>query len=228
MSAPHRPSNAKWLDCQQHGPGSNAELLVVEGDSALASVAAIRDEHTQAVLALQGKPLNAWFANKARVDHHAQYQLLAQALGLASPTTFDAHALLTLRFDRVALLLDPDADGIHIGALLLLYLQRWLPLLLSSGRVLQLRAPMFELVCPVTGDVQHADNPVQRQALAARMTAAAAGAPPRVLVHRGLGTISPEVLRRRCVNPATRQAQVVGDADIQAVIAVFGQATLGA
>jgi DNA gyrase subunit B len=226
MSAQNRPSNAKLLDCQQHGPGSNAELLLVEGDSALASVAAMRDEQTQAVLALQGKPLNAWLANQKRVANHAQYQLLAQALGLATPTALDEHELATLRFERVALLLDPDADGIHIGALLLLYLQRWLPLLLSSGRVLQLRAPMFELVCPVTGDVQHADNPAQRQALAARMTTAAAGAPPRVLVHRGLGSIAPEVLRRRCLDPITRQAQVVGEADMQAVIAVFGQTTL--
>jgi DNA gyrase subunit B len=223
MSAQHRPTQAKLLDCQLHGPGSGAELLLVEGDSALASVAAVRDESCQAVLALQGKPLNAWVATAARVAQHAQYKLLAQALGLPSPTTvLDQSVLPTLRFERIALLLDPDADGIHIGALLLLYLQRWLPLLISTGRVIQLRAPMFELVCAVTGDVQHADNPPQRQALAARMTGTANGAPPRVLAHRGLGSIAPDVLRRRCVVPATRQAQVIGDADVQAVIAVFG------
>ncbi len=226
MSAPYRPTQAKLLDCQVHGPGSGAELLLVEGDSALASVAAVRDDRCQAVLALQGKPLNAWVATPARVAQHAQYTLLAQALGLPSPTTaLDEALLATLRFERIALLLDPDADGIHIGALLLLYLQRWLPLLVSSGRVIQLRAPMFELVCAVTGDVQHADNPPQRQALVTRMTAAADGAPPRVLAHRGLGSIAPEVLRRRCVDPATRQAQVVSVADVQSVIAVFGQTT---
>jgi DNA gyrase subunit B len=214
------------LDCQAHGPGSGAELLLVEGDSALASVAAIRDERRQAVLALQGKPLNAWVATDARVAQHAQYKLLAQALGLPSPTTpLDEALLTTLRFERIALLLDPDADGIHIGALLILYLQRWWPLLLSTGRVVQLRAPMFELVCEVTGDVQHADNPPQRVALATRMTLAASGMPPRVLSHRGLGSIAPEVLRRRCVDPATRSAQPVTDADVQAVVAVFGSAT---
>jgi DNA gyrase subunit B len=226
MSAQHRPTQAKLLDCQVHGPGSGAELLLVEGDSALASVAAVRDARCQAVLALQGKPLNAWVATSARVAQHAQYKLLAQALGIPSPTTvLDESLWPTLRFERIALLLDPDADGIHIGALLLLYLQRWLPLLVSSGRVVQLRAPMFELVCAVTGDVQHADNPPQLQALVTRMTSAADGAPPRVLAHRGLGSIAPEVLRRRCIDPATRQAQVVSVADVQSVIAVFGQTT---
>jgi DNA gyrase subunit B len=222
MSAQHRPNNAKLVDCAQHGASSGAELLLVEGDSALASVVAVRNEQNQGVLALQGKPLNAWSATQTRVAQHAQYKLFAQALGLATPTAMDEANLATLRFERVCLLLDPDADGIHIGALLMLYLQRWLPLLISSGRVLMLRAPMFELVCPATGDVQHADNPLQRQHLATRMTDAAGGAPPRVLAHRGLGSIAPEVLRSRCVDPRTRQAHVVGAADVSAVIAVFG------
>jgi DNA gyrase subunit B len=221
MSAQHRPTNAKLEDSQDHGAGT--ELLLVEGDSALASVAAVRNERTQAVLALQGKPLNAWVATQARVAAHAQYRLLAQALGLATPTAITETEMAKLRFERVMLLLDPDADGIHIGALLVLYVQRWLPALISSGKLFQLRAPMFELVCGVTGEVQHADNPLSCRALAARMATAAGGAPPRVQAHRGLGSITPEVLRARCLDPATRQAQAVTAADVQAVINVFGQ-----
>jgi DNA gyrase subunit B len=223
MSAQHRPTNAKLEDCTDHGVGT--ELLLVEGDSALASVAAVRNESTQAVLALQGKPLNAWMASEARVAAHAQYRLLAQALGLAKPTAIAESELAGLRFERVMLLLDPDADGIHIGALLVLYVQRWLPALITSGKLFQLRAPMFELVCGVTGDVQHANNPPLCRALAASMAAAAGGAPPRVQAHRGLGSIAPAVLRTRCLDPATRQANVVTAADVQAVIAVFGQPT---
>jgi DNA gyrase subunit B len=221
MSAQHRPANAKLEDSKGHGPGT--ELLLVEGDSALASVVAVRNERTQAVLALQGKPLNAWVAAEARVAAHAQYRLLARALGLAAPTAVTESELASLRFERVMLLLDPDADGIHIGALLVLYVQRWLPALISHGKLWQLRAPMFELVCAVTGDVQHANNPPHCQALAARMAAAAGGAPPRVQAHRGLGSIAPQVLRARCLDPATRQASVVTAADVQAVIGVFGQ-----
>ena len=213
---------------------TSAELLLVEGDSALASVCAVRSERTQAVLALQGKPLNAWHASAARVAQHVQYQLLAKALGLRSAacdagttvitgmTGSGAQTPASLRYDRVVLLLDPDADGIHIGALLVLFVQRWLPQLVQQQRLWQVRAPMFELVAADSGEVQQADNPVHCQALAARMTAAARGVRPRVQAYRGLGGIAPEVLRSRCVDPSTRQAHAVSAADVQAVVDVFG------
>ncbi len=225
MVARYRPDQAKLSDSQQHGDG--AELLLVEGDSALASVCAVRDPRTQAVLALQGKPLNAWHANATRVAQHAQYRLLAQALGLAAAAVAgsvghgqpDPH---TLRYERVVLLFDPDADGIHIGALLVLYVQRWLPWLIQRQQLWQVRAPMFELVAADSGEVLQADNPVHCQALATRMAHAASGARPRVQAYRGLGGIAPDVLRSRCVDPSTRQAHAVGAADVQSVVDVFG------
>ena len=234
MNARYRPANAKLEDCQQHGAGTGTELLLVEGDSALASVCAVRNPRTQAVLALQGKPLNAWQASAARVAQHAQYRLLALALGVnAAPVTAqdaDADAAAAtatasqqpLRYERVLLLFDPDADGIHIGALLVLYVQRWHPQLIVQQQLWQVRAPMFELVAAASGEVQHADNPVHCQALAQRMAQAAGGERPLVQAYRGLGSIAPEVLRSRCVDPATRQAHAVTAADVQAVVDVFG------
>lgn len=224
MNTRYRPTNAKLMDCLQHGPGTGAELLLVEGDSAMASVCAVRSEQTQAVLALQGKPLNAWQASAARVAQHAQYQLLTQALGATAmpgePT--GQAAARPARYERVVLLFDPDADGIHIGALLVLYVQRWQPQLITAGQLWQVRPPMFELVAADSGEVQQADNPVHCQTLAARMAEAAGGARPRVQAYRGLGGMAPDVLRSRCVDPATRRANAVGPADVQAVVAVFG------
>ncbi len=257
MSSPFRPGNAKWVDCRTHGAGSGAELILVEGDSALDSVMAVRNPQTQAVLALQGKPLNAWGATPARVARHGQFQLLAKALGMASPiaggagakdqpagagkahTTPDLFAPPemdgvaetpdnhTARFERLVLLFDPDADGIHIGALMVLYVRRWLPALLQAGQLWQVRAPMFELVAADTGQVHQADHPAACQALAQQLTLAAAGAPPQVQAYRGLGSVSPAVLRDRCVDPATRKEHQIGDADVQAVIDVFGGGVRG-
>jgi DNA gyrase subunit B len=218
MNKPYRPSNAKLEDCREHGPGSGAELLLVEGDSALASVVAVRDERHQAVLALQGKPLNAWVATPARVAQHVQYQLLAQALG----TVAGAVATPSDRFERVVLMFDADADGIHIGALMVLYVQRWLPALIEQGRLWQVRAPMFELVAADSGEVHQTDNPMQQKALVEQLTLAAGGQRPRVQAYRGLGSMAPEVLRRHCVNPSTRNAHGVSAADLQAVIEIFG------
>jgi DNA gyrase subunit B len=223
VSARHAPSRAKLADSLDHGPGT--ELLLVEGDSALASVCAVRDERTQAVLAFQGKPLNAWQASAPRVAAHAQYRLLAEALGLAcavAPLT-DGD-LGRLRFERLALLLDPDADGIHIGALLVLFVQRWWPALIGAGRLWMLRAPMFELVAADSGEVRYADHPGQCQVLAAQMTQASGGQAPRIQAHRGLGSIRPAVLRERCVDPTTRAGHALAAAEVQAVVSVFGQA----
>ena len=233
MNTRYRPANAKLTDCLHHGPGSGAELLLVEGDSAAASVCAVRNEQNQAVLALQGKPLNAWHASAAKVAAHAQYRLLAQAMapltlaphsttGAAPPHPPEQVALPDWRYARVVLMFDPDADGIHIGALLVLYMQRWWPQLITQGRLWQVRAPMFELVASGSGDVQQADNPVHCLALTAQMALADGGARPRVQAYRGLGSIAPDVLRSRCVDPATRRAFALSANDVQAVVDVFG------
>ena len=103
------------IESQRHGAG--CELFLVEGESAAGAVAAVRDARTQAVLACQGKPLNAWRATPARVAAYPLYPQLASALGWSS--VVDSSATAAPRFERVMLLFDPDADGIHIGALLL-------------------------------------------------------------------------------------------------------------
>ena len=73
----HSQSQAKLSDSQAHGAG--CELILVEGDSAASSVVAVRDARTQAVLPLQGKPLNAWRADAAKVRDNILYRQIAQA-----------------------------------------------------------------------------------------------------------------------------------------------------
>ena len=236
MATRYAQARAKFADCQDHGPGSRAELFLVEGDSAASSVLAVRDERFQAVLPLQGKPLNAWAASAAKVSRHVLFQQLAQALGLASPTAWPASSQhsAAVRFERVVLLFDPDADGIHIGALTVLYFQRWLPQLIAGGQLWLARAPMFELEVPAalrlvngaaSAPFHYAYNPPQCQQMAAQLRTQAGGAEVRVRAFRGLGSIAPELLRERCVHPATRVAHALGAAEVQAVVDVFGGAT---
>jgi len=228
MATRFSQSRSKLVDCRQHAPGSGCELLLVEGDSAAKSVVAVRDDRLQAVLALQGKPLNAWAAPPAKVAKHVLFRQLADALGLDEPTALPDGAAARLRFDRIALLFDPDADGIHIGALMLLYFQRWLPGLIEDGRIWLVRAPMFELVPHVRGadtpgaTRRHAYNPVQCRAMAEAMRAADGGTEVRVQAFRGLGSFAPALLRSLCVDPTTRVAHAVSSRDVQAVIGVFG------
>ena len=118
------------------------------------------------------------------------------------------------------LLFDPDADGIHIGALVQLYFARWLPALVETGVLWLVRAPMFEIV-DADGVVHHALTPEHRDRIV--RTLPTEPAPPMARALRGLGGFAPETLRRLCVDPATRLARVVTPADIDEVIAVFGR-----
>lgn len=222
--ARYAQSRAKLADCAAHGPGSGAELFLVEGDSARDSVLPVRDERCQAVLPLQGKPLNTWAASAEKVQRQVLFQQLAQALGLESPTAAPAGGVAALRYERVLLLFDPDADGIHIGALMTLYFARWLPALLDAGALWLVRAPMFELV-DAQGEIHHAWQPPQCERLVAEFTARDGGARPMVRTLRGLGGLAPQTLQRLCVQPGSRIAHAVTAREVQAVLDVFGDSS---
>lgn len=221
MPGPARYSQAraKLADCELHGAGT--ELILVEGDSAQDSVLAVRDARTQAVLPLQGKPLNAWAASQEKVEQQVLFQQLAQALGLPSAVALPEGGVTSLRHERVVLLFDPDADGIHIGALVQLYFARWLPDVVSAGLLCLCRAPMYELV-DADGVVHHALTPDHRQRIELSLRTPPGMPPPMVRALRGLGGFAPQTLRRLCVDPATRLARVLSPDDVQQAIDLFG------
>jgi DNA gyrase subunit B len=223
MPGPARYSQAraKLADCESHGAGTGAELILVEGDSAQDSVLAVRDARTQAVLPLQGKPLNAHAAPPEKVARHVLFQQLAQALGLASPMALPDGGIAALRYERVVLLFDPDADGIHIGALVQLYFARWLPAIVQSGMLWLCRAPMFELV-DADGVVHHALTPDHRQRIEQSLRTSDDTPSPMVRALRGIGGFAPDTLRRLCVDPATRLARALTPRDVQDAVDLFG------
>jgi DNA gyrase subunit B len=218
--ARYSQSRAKLADCELHGGGTGSELILVEGDSAQDSVLAVRDARTQAVLPLQGKPLNAWAASPEKVAQHVLFQQLAQALGLAGPIALPEAGLAALRFERIVLLFDPDADGIHIGALVQLYFARWLPPVVEAGMLCLCRAPMYELV-DADGVVHHALTPDHRQRIEQSLRRDEQTPLPMVRALRGIGGFAPDTLRRLCVDPATRLARVLTPRDVQDAVHLF-------
>lgn len=189
----------------------------MEGDSAALSVMAARDAHTQAVLPMQGKPLNALKATPAKVAASPLFAALVDALGTGWGETF---ALSGLRYERVLLLLDPDADGVHIGALMLMYFQRWMPALLDAGHVWMVRPPLGE-VRDAAGVATFAYTQPQFLDLAQAARALPAGE-ATVLRYRGLGGLSGEALRHTCLAPGSRLARVMAASDAAMAAEVFG------
>jgi DNA gyrase subunit B len=211
---------AQFYPCRQHAPDADAELFIVEGDSAAQAVAAVRNPALQAVLALQGKPVNAARASAARVGTSPWLAKLTALLGDAPGT---ALPLGELRYRRLLLLMDPDADGIHAGALLLIFLYQHMRALIDEQKVYIVHAPWAE-IRRSNGTLQlsyHAAE-FQQQSRAAR----AAGA-CQIIRYRGLGTITPEILARECVASATRRQRVLTMADAENAAAVFGASRVG-
>ena len=203
---------SKLADSAAHGPGSGAELFVVEGDSAAAAVARVRNPRLQAVLPMQGKPLNAARATRLKLLDHPFFGPLAAAIGTGLEADCEPGRA---RYERVLVLTDPDADGIHCGFLVLLFFHRWLRPLLDAGRIELVRPPWGEAV--VAGEILLGFSEPELMALATRARAGG-GAVRR---FRGLAALDAETLREACVDPATRRAERISAAAVATMIEVI-------
>ena len=206
----------KLFDCAQHAPEVPAELFIVEGDSAADAVTALRNPQFQSVLPIQGKPTNALKASSRRILRSPWFGTLIGTLGIAAGT---ALPLADLRYRRVLLLLDPDADGIHCAALLQMFFFRFMRRLIEDGQIEIVHAPWGELR-PPQGIPLLAYHEAEFQALCRQADARGESRAVRVR-HRGLATITPALLAQTCIDPRTRNAHVLTVADVELAIAIF-------
>jgi DNA gyrase subunit B len=210
----YRAGPVKLIDCERHGPG--CELFVVEGDSAASAVAALRDATFQAVLPMQGKPMNALRATPAKTAGYPLFQAIEMSLGVRSPLH---SAPSSLPFERVLLLFDPDADGIHCGALMLMYFYARLRPLLEAGCVHMVYPPWVQFSFEDGAQAAFAYTEAQGQDMAAKLRAG--GKAFTTQRPRGLAGIDAALLQQTCIAPSTRRSRVLGVADAQMAISVF-------
>lgn len=139
----------KLTDCEM--TGMEAELFLVEGDSAGGSAKGGRDKETQAILPLRGKGLNSWEVDRTQVLANQEIQNIAVSLGIDPHEYDDEIDLSGLRYGRVILLSDADDDGLHIQALLLTLFFRHFPALIRHGHVHIAHPPLFRIDVPSQG-----------------------------------------------------------------------------
>ena len=189
----------KLADCTAPG-ATGSELFVVEGDSAGGSAKQGRDRVHQAILPLRGKVLNVESAPLTKVLENKELSDLVTALGCGLGKNFE---LSRLRYDRVIILADADADGNHIATLLLTFLYRYLPKLITNGKVYLAQPPLYRI--DAGKQTFWALDDGQRDATLAKIKQGNGRVRAEVTRFKGLGEMMPKILWETTLNPRTRR-----------------------
>ena len=180
----------------------------MEGDSAGGSAKQGRDRVHQAILPLRGKVLNVESAPLARVLENKELSDLVTALGCGLGKNFE---LSRLRYDRVIILADADADGNHIATLLLTFFYRYLPKLIANGKVYLAQPPLYRIDAGPRTFWALDDG--QRDAILATIKQGNGRVRTEVTRFKGLGEMMPKILWETTLNPETRRLLRVGITD---------------
>lgn len=203
----------KLADCLQQDL-SQAELFLVEGDSAGGSAKQARNKDFQAILPLRGKILNTWEIESNEVLASQEIHDISVAIGV-DPGSDD---LSGLRYGKVCILADADSDGAHIATLLCALFMRHFKALIQAGHLFVAMPPLYRIDMGKT--VHYALDDAEKDSILAKL-AQASKMKINIQRFKGLGEMNPLQLRETTMDPNTRRLIQLTLEDEQATLSIM-------
>lgn len=126
---------------------SNCELMICEGDSAQSSINAVKDSTFQASFPIRGKILNCQKATPDKVFANQEIANITKAIGLEIDKTSGklVYDKKKLRYDKIIITTDADADGSAIASLLLTVFNWLCPELIQNGHLYRVYGALYKV-----------------------------------------------------------------------------------